>query len=75
MKNINIYIKNHNDYIKMTIDSNDKIKQIKKELLKIKGFMIKKQKIFFNHHELEDEIKIKNYKITEIDILVCTIMD
>lgn len=73
-KNLKINIKNNN-IINIEIDSNKTIQSLKKEINGTNGFSIKKQKLFLNEIELEDNKKIKDYKISNLDILLCLIFN
>lgn len=73
-KNLKINIKNNN-IINIEIDSNKTIQSLKKEINDTNGYSIKKQKLFLNEIELEDNKKIKDYKISTLDILLCLIFN
>ena len=73
-KNLKINIKNNN-ILNIEIDSNKTIQSLKKEINGTNGYSIKKQKLFLNEIELEDNKKIKDYKISTLDILLCLIFN
>lgn len=63
-----------NDKINIIIDKEMTVKMLKDKIFKLKGFIIKKQKIFLNNFELKDEEYIKPTCITQFDIILCTIL-
>ena len=75
---LNIKIFNKDKYtnlkINNTTDNSIDLKVIKEKIFEKTGINVNKQKIFLNNTELDD-IKIKNYKISFLDILVCTMLD
>jgi len=64
-----------NDNINIIINNDIKIKYLKNQIFKLKGFITKKQKIFFNNIELKDDDYIKCNHITNLDIILCTIIE
>lgn len=74
MKNINLKIILNNEIINIAnINSTDTVDSIKKNISKLKGIDIKKQKLFFNNVELKDNLKIRELNIDFLDIVLCTI--
>ena len=71
---ITIY-KGLNDKINIIIDKEITVKMLKDKIFKLKGFITKKQKIFFNNFELKDEEYIKPNYITQFDIILCTVIE
>lgn len=74
MKNINLSIKLNNQILNITnVNINDNIKFIKNKIFKLNGISVKKQKLFLNNIELQDDTQIKELKIDFIDFILCTI--
>ena len=69
-KHINLKLQNTTDNL---INVRD-IRDIKQKIFEETGISINKQKLFLNNTEL-DNTEIKNYKISFLDIIICTILD
>lgn len=74
-RKIKLYIHHLFDIIILNIDPKYTIKMIKDDLHKITGYIVKKQKLFFNNIELKDDKDINFYNIKIEDILFSTIID
>lgn len=74
MKNNNLKIILNNEIINIeNINSTHTVNFIKKNIYKLKGIDIKKQKLFLNNVELKDNLKIRELNIDFLDIILCTI--
>jgi hypothetical protein len=74
MKNIDLNIKLNNQILNIpNINITDNIEFVKKQIFKLNGIQIKKQKLFLNNIELKNNTKIKELNINFIDMIICTV--
>jgi hypothetical protein len=74
--NIKIFNKDKHINLKLENSTNNLIdvKVIKEKIFEKTDINIAKQKLFVNDTELDNKT-IKNYKISFLDIIICTILD
>lgn len=75
---LNIKIFNKGNHINLELQNTTNnlidVKEIKEKIFEKTGINISKQKLFVNDTELDNKT-IKNYKISLLDIIICTILD